>query len=54
MFNLIDNMVSGFPLLLVGFFELAAVQWVYGKLYVWLGTSVYSALRTNSVNDGVL
>lgn len=34
LFSLVDNTVSGFPLLIIGFFELTSIVWVYGKFYL--------------------
>ena len=31
LFNLVDVMVGGFPLLFVGFFELVAISYIYGN-----------------------
>ncbi|CAD5122602.1 DgyrCDS11014 [Dimorphilus gyrociliatus] len=30
LFSLVDNTVSGFPLLIIGFFELTSIVWIYG------------------------
>jgi len=36
LFDLVDNATSGFPLLIVGFFECIAIAYVYGRLKVRL------------------
>ncbi len=32
LFTMVDAFIGGLPLLLLGIFEIAALQWVYGKL----------------------
>ena len=31
LFNIMDTQVGGYPLLMVGIFELIAISWVYGE-----------------------
>ena len=31
LFNIVDNAAGGYPLLIIGLFEILSVSWVYGK-----------------------
>ena len=35
MLNIVDFSVGGFPLLVVGFLELVAVNWIYGMFFIY-------------------
>lgn len=34
--NLVDFSVGGFPLLIVGLFELVAISWIYGEWFIMM------------------
>lgn len=47
--NLVDFSVGGFPLLVIGMFELVAISWIYGEKNKFVLTLVYalSILKDN-------